>query len=97
MAAPVTGQAGGRLTLDNNIVNAPAAPPDALTVQMDDTQGADNSGVPAGYVPSNATNLLAKPPEEQAAVYANAPMVVYPQGTPDTNRIISPANQKIGI
>lgn len=98
MAAPISGQVGGRETLDNNITNAPAPVPQATGVQPNlDTQGAGNSGIPSGYVPSNAYNLIPKPPIEEVAVDGDAPLVEYPQGTPDTNRIVSSANTKVGI
>ena len=71
-------------SLDNNITNAPAAAPEAATVQPNDTQGADNTWT-GGAANTNAYNLIPAPPEEQAAYNANAPLVEYPGGTPDTN------------
>lgn len=68
-------------SLDNNIVNPPAAPPSATTSPEAD-QEAGNSTWTQGYVPDNATNRPAAPPVEARDSY---PAVSYQDGSSDTN------------
>lgn len=88
---PTTGVPGGRDVLDNNSYNRLTPPPSPTSVIPN--QGAGNSGVPSGYVPSNATNAPASPPSDEVPTYQQSA----PMGRPDTNRIVSEANTKVGI
>lgn len=70
--------------LDSNSTNHLTAPPDAETAPDTDMQ-ANDSEWRGGYVPSNATNPPASPPERQQDYYENTTSVTYPAGGPNTN------------
>lgn len=91
-----TGRPGGRGGLENNRVQGPIhGTPPSFEGTPDSLHDANNSVNTSGYVPDSATNRLAAAPAvDQDGDY---PALVYPQGSPNTNRIKSDANTKVGI